>query len=438
MAGSWSPPADTGGSAITQYRLLAFRPDQSAAGYCQVPASSTTCTVTGLTNGTVYTLKVRAWNSVGYGPLSAASAGVTAGVPGAPAAPSGAAGNHLVVGSWSPPGDIGGGPITQYRLLAFRPDQSAAGYCQVPAPTTTCAITGLTNGTAYTLKVRAWNSVGFGPFSPASGPVTPVLTLCSSVNESTAGYSSCDVPAGVTALAYTVKGGNGGNGGVSGVGGQGAKVVGTLPVTPGQTLYLTVGGNGANGGEFVGGSGGGGYSAVSLGSLTAGPLVVAGGGGGAGYDKAEFSTTNGGAGGTSGPGGGGAGGSQDINFASSGQPGGTASTGGVGGSNGGAGGAAGVKGGNGANWAGAGGGGFGALAGLPGPEGSSALGGFPGAGGPGAGDGGGGGGGYGGGGGGGDPFHRGGGGGGGASLVPGGAVATVTAQAPWISLTPVP
>ena len=100
---------------------------------------------------------------------------------------------------------------------------------------------------------------------------------CVGFSQSTPGTYLCDVPPGVTGLAYTVKGGNGGSGGGGSAGGNGAKVIGNIPVTPLQTLYLTVGGNGQN--EWAGG--GGGYSAIASGSHTAGPLVVAGAGGGA-------------------------------------------------------------------------------------------------------------------------------------------------------------
>ena len=62
-------------------------------------------------------------------------------------------------------------------------------------------------------------------------------------------------------------------------GGFGANVGGTLTVTAGETLFITVGSAGTPAANATGGGGGGGYTSVADGS---GPLVVAGGGGGGG------------------------------------------------------------------------------------------------------------------------------------------------------------
>ncbi len=59
------------------------------------------------------------------------------------------------------------------------------------------------------------------------------------------------VPAGVTSIEVTAVGGKGGNGHADAPvgpaqGALGAKAVGTVPVTPGQVLFVNVGGNGAS------------------------------------------------------------------------------------------------------------------------------------------------------------------------------------------------
>jgi len=41
------------------------------------------------------------------------------------------------------------------------------------SPSTTQTVTGLTNGTTYRFRVRAYNAVGVGGYSTASNPVTP-------------------------------------------------------------------------------------------------------------------------------------------------------------------------------------------------------------------------------------------------------------------------
>jgi len=113
---------------------------------------------------------------------------------------------------------------------------------------------------------------------------------CETFTNSIPGPYSCTVSAGVTSLNFEVKGGNGGDGGgnggltVQGFGGQGAKVTGSLTVTPGSTLYITIGGNGGQYDPTAGtGGGGGGYSAIATTSYTGVPLVIAGGGGGGGW-----------------------------------------------------------------------------------------------------------------------------------------------------------
>ncbi|WP_231497246.1 fibronectin type III domain-containing protein [Arthrobacter sp. MA-N2] len=78
---SWTAPA-SGGSAITSYTVT---PSSGGTALAPVTVSgsppSTTATVTGLNNGTVYTFTVTATNAVGTSAVSAASAPVTPAAP---------------------------------------------------------------------------------------------------------------------------------------------------------------------------------------------------------------------------------------------------------------------------------------------------------------------------------------------------------------------
>jgi hypothetical protein len=82
VALSWTAPASNGGSAITGYQVQVAT---SAGGTytnatgCSTNSTATSCTATGLTNGTTYFFKVAAINAVGTGAYSAASSGVTPG-----------------------------------------------------------------------------------------------------------------------------------------------------------------------------------------------------------------------------------------------------------------------------------------------------------------------------------------------------------------------
>ena len=68
---SWSAPSSNGGAAITSYTATA------SPGGATCTTSSTSCTITGLANGTSYTFTVTATNSAGTSAASSASASVT-------------------------------------------------------------------------------------------------------------------------------------------------------------------------------------------------------------------------------------------------------------------------------------------------------------------------------------------------------------------------
>ena len=87
----------------------------------------------------------------------------------APLNVTGTPGNASVVVSWSAPASQGSFPVTKYHVMAAPGGAS----CLAVAPAVTCKVTGLTNGSAYTFKVKALNGVGWSSESAASAPVTP-------------------------------------------------------------------------------------------------------------------------------------------------------------------------------------------------------------------------------------------------------------------------
>lgn len=170
----------------------------------------------------------------------------------------------------------------------------------------------LVKGAAWSIPVMAV-AVG-APMAAASGCREPVEFIAPGPGNPTlpAGETTTfPVPAGVTSISYVVIGGSGGGRTAALTGGAGSRVSGTMTVTPGQNLYLTVGQGGLGGGTnsatgFPGGQGygnggasgatpagqlnvfngasGGGGSAIRAGATlaTSQPVVVAGGGAGGG------------------------------------------------------------------------------------------------------------------------------------------------------------
>lgn len=138
----------------------------------------------------------------------------------------------------------------------------------------------------------------------------------------TGAMQSFVVPAGVSSITVTADGASGGDGWnvdvdtPLGTGGLGGRVVATLAVTPGETLYLFVGGAGGdatatvpgaagwNGGGAGGpspygysGGGGGGASDIRRGGTALGDRILVAGGGGSGSGWCTSGDGDGGAGG---------------------------------------------------------------------------------------------------------------------------------------------
>ncbi len=146
--------------------------------------------VSGLTDGTDYTFKVRAENAAGTGPASEASdsaAPVDAGgsgsvdtVPKAPSRPTANADDAQVALSWISGGD-GGSRLTawQYRQRVGEGDWGEwTDICRTEGDSacpgrTGHSITGLVNGASYRFQVRAVNALGNGAESPESAAAVP-------------------------------------------------------------------------------------------------------------------------------------------------------------------------------------------------------------------------------------------------------------------------
>ncbi|GIG88268.1 fibronectin type III domain-containing protein [Plantactinospora endophytica] len=158
---SWAAPPD-GADSVTGYRVRAVPGGQEVT----VAGTVTETVVTGLTNGTAYRFTVTAANANGTGATSFPSEYVTPYAADVPLRPAGlltVALDRRVDVQWVAPVD-GGAPITGYTVTAEPGGHRVA----VPADTTVTRVDGLTNGTAYTVRVTATNKAGTGEAAEAT------------------------------------------------------------------------------------------------------------------------------------------------------------------------------------------------------------------------------------------------------------------------------
>jgi hypothetical protein len=169
------PPANNGGATITSYQYSV-----NSGSFVTVGTSSP-IVITGLTNGTAYSIVLRAINSVGNGPSSTTVSDTPITTPGAPTITSITPGNQQLSVAFSPPFN-GGSSIFGYEYSVNSGSFVTVG---TSSPIT---ITGLTNGTDYSIVLRAINSVGEGATSsvsgtPATTPTAPTITSVTPSNQ---------------------------------------------------------------------------------------------------------------------------------------------------------------------------------------------------------------------------------------------------------------
>ena len=178
---AFSAGADNGW-VLTNY---AYSLDNGSTWTTRNPASvASPIAITGLTNATTNSIKLRAINSGGSGAESSAVSVIPDTVPDAPTALAATIGKGRVSVAFAA-GAANGAEITNYE---YSIDSGSTWTTRSPASVTSpVTITGLTNGTTYTVKLRAINSVGTSAASSAVS-VTPV--------------AAPDAPAALVATAF--------------------------------------------------------------------------------------------------------------------------------------------------------------------------------------------------------------------------------------------
>lgn len=177
---AWLAPLSTGGSAISdyvvQYATAGSSPDWQT--FADGTSAAKSARVTGLTNGTAYQFRIAAVNSFGQSVFSAASGSVTpSAVPGAPTLTSLTPSDSTISVAFT--AGTSDAPITGYQYRITGGDWVSVG------TSSPFSISGLANGTSYSVLLRAMNSVGTGASSdplsatPVSTPSAPTITAIS-------------------------------------------------------------------------------------------------------------------------------------------------------------------------------------------------------------------------------------------------------------------
>ena len=182
---SWLAPVSNNGAAVESYTATAFA-DLSGGNVASICSTSTTsCTVSGLSNGTTYYFSVTATNAAGTSIASSPRvSAIPAALPGAPTISSVTAGNAYVSVAFSAGSVDVNAPISGYEYSV----NDGGSWTATVSTTSPLLITGLTNGNAYTIRLRAKSSVGTGAQSNAvSG--TP-YTVPDAVDANTISYTA--------------------------------------------------------------------------------------------------------------------------------------------------------------------------------------------------------------------------------------------------------
>jgi titin len=201
--------ASEGGSPITAYEY------SLNAGISWTNASSLAnpMRISGLQNGSSYSVTLRAVNIAGAGDSSATSAIAPIGPPDAPRITTLTPSDQTLEVAFVD-GATSGSPITGYEYSIDGGNTWPSAGSATASPFT---ITGLTNGTIYTVRIRAVNAIGSGTSSdpvvskPYTVPSAPVNTqIAVTGNEATLQYTSPTSNGGqaITSYEYSIDNGS--------------------------------------------------------------------------------------------------------------------------------------------------------------------------------------------------------------------------------------
>ena len=170
----------SGGSAITNYKYSLDGTNYTALSPTD---SSSPITISGLTNGTSYTIYLKAVNARGDSSASTSVSVTPSTTPSAPTSLTATAGDGQTTISFTA-GSDGGSAITNYKYSLDGTNYTALSPTDSSSPVT---ISGLTNGTSYTIYLKAVNANGDSSAS-SSVSLTPLEPPVESSNEINPNY----------------------------------------------------------------------------------------------------------------------------------------------------------------------------------------------------------------------------------------------------------
>ena len=194
---SWTTPSSCVSSSCT-YAVL-YWSYGTATTSVNTGSSSTSYTISSLSNGVKYYFEVEATNNIGA--TSSPSIFVSATpytVSSAPSSPTATPGNQQVTLSWAPPSSNGGSAITSYTINYGTSSTSLTSSISTGSTSTSYTATGLTNGQTYYFDVQAVNAAGAGSASSIAS-ATPTTGVPSQPTGLTATAGNAQV-----ALSWTV------------------------------------------------------------------------------------------------------------------------------------------------------------------------------------------------------------------------------------------
>jgi len=190
----WSAPADTGGIAISSYKVYGGTSSPLPL-IASVSASTRYYNQTGLSTGTTYYYQISAVNQYGDSTKTQSASATTPSAPSAPVISSITPGIGTVGLVWS--AQNGGSDITSYSIYRSQTSGNQGLTPAASTPSTSFTDTGLTNGATYYYRVSATNGVGTSDKSAEASTTLPDVPSAPSITTVTASNLKVDLTWGV-------------------------------------------------------------------------------------------------------------------------------------------------------------------------------------------------------------------------------------------------